>query len=105
MQKEIQSSRYIMISYLVRKIDLDIVEATAAILVGDTVSIPRAESIISFVGGSNGTFVLYGHVSFVQKVYPDDSFLLSETNFDGRRFAQVDSAMNFSYTTKQRVFT
>lgn len=73
---------------------------TAAILVGDTVSIPRAESIISFVGGSNGTFVPYGHVSFVKEVYPDDSFLVSETNVGGRRFSQADSAMNFDYTTK-----
>ena len=89
-----------MISYLVRKIDLDIVEASAAILVGDTVSIPRAESIISFVGGSNGTFVPYGHVSFVKEVYPDDLFLVSETNVGGRRFSQADSAMNFDYTTK-----
>lgn len=31
---------------------------TAAILVGETVSISRDEIIISFVGGSNGTFLL-----------------------------------------------
>jgi peptidase, M23 family len=31
---------------------------TAAILVGETVSISRDEIIISFVGGSNGTFFL-----------------------------------------------
>lgn len=61
--------------------------------------------IISLVGDNHGTFVTYGHVSFVKEVYPDDSFLLSETNVDGRRFSQVDSAMNFAYTTKQRVFT
>lgn len=80
--------------------DLDIVEATATILDGDTVSIPRAESIIYFVGGSNGTFVPYGHVSFVKEVYPDDSFLISEMNVDGRRFSHADSAMNFVYKTK-----
>ncbi|MBT0907083.1 hypothetical protein KJR24_02830 [Streptococcus parasanguinis] len=79
--------------------------AITAILGGETGSIPRAEVIISLVGDNHGTFVTYGHVSFVKEVYPDDSFLLSETNVDGRRFSQVDSAMNFAYTTKQRVFT
>ena len=56
--------------------------ATAAILGGETGSIPRAEVIISFVDDSHGTFVPYGHVSFVKEVYPDDSFLVSETNED-----------------------
>lgn len=72
---------------------------------GETGSIPRAKVIISFVGDSHETFVPYGHVSFVKEVYPDDSFLVSETNVDGRRFSQADSAMSFSYTTKRRVFT
>ena len=50
--------------------------ATAAILGGETGSIPRAEVIISFVGGSHGTFDPYCHVSFVKEVYPDNSFLV-----------------------------
>ena len=79
--------------------------AIAAILGSETGSIPRAEVIISFVDDSHETFVPYGHVSFVKEVYPDDSFLVSETNVDGRRFSQADSAMNFAYTTKRRVFT
>lgn len=41
--------------------------AITAILGGETGSIPRAEVIISFFGGSNGTFVPYGHVSFVKE--------------------------------------
>ena len=50
--------------------------ATAAILGGETGSIPRAEVIISFVGGSHGTFDSYSHVSFVKEVYLDISFLV-----------------------------
>lgn len=46
--------------------------ATAAILGGETGSIPRAEVIISFVGDNHRTFVTYGHVFFVKEVYPDD---------------------------------
>ena len=61
---------------------------------------PRAEVIITFFGGSNGTFVPYGHVSFVKEVYPNDLFLASEMNVDGRPFSQPDNAMNFTYTTK-----
>lgn len=79
--------------------------AIAAILGGETGSIPRAEVIISFFGDSHRTFVTYGHVSFVKEVYPENSFLVSETNVDGRRFSQADSTMSFAYTTKQRVFT
>lgn len=45
--------------------------ATAASLGGETGSTPRAGAIISFVGGSHGTLAPYGHVSFVEKVYPD----------------------------------
>lgn len=81
--------------------------ATAASLGGETGSTPRAGAIISFVGGSHGTLAPYGHVSFVEKVYPDGSFLVSETNVNGnqnyytfRRFSQADSAMSFAYTTK-----
>lgn len=80
--------------------------ATAASLGGETGSTPRAGAIISFVGGSHGTLAPYGHVSFVEKVYPDGSFLVSETNVNGnpnytfRRFLQADSAMSFAYTTK-----
>lgn len=79
---------------------------TAASLGGETGSTPRAGAIISFVGGSHGTLAPYGHVSFVEKVYPDGSFLVSETNVNGnpnytfRRFSQADSAMSFAYTTK-----
>ena len=50
--------------------------AITAILGGETGSIPRAEVIISFVGGSHGTFDPYCHVSFVKEVYPDNSFLV-----------------------------
>ena len=50
--------------------------ATAAILGGETGSIPRAEVIISFVGDSHGTFDPYCHVSFVKEVYSDNSFLV-----------------------------
>lgn len=46
--------------------------AITAILGGETGSIPRVEVIISFVGDNHGTFVTYGHVSFVKEVYPDD---------------------------------
>lgn len=74
--------------------------AITAILGGETGSIPRVEVIISFVGDNHRTFVTYGHVSFVKEVYPDDLFLASEMNVDGRPFSQPDNAMNFTYTTK-----
>ncbi|MBM7642044.1 phage tail tip lysozyme [Streptococcus loxodontisalivarius] len=79
---------------------------TAARLGGETGSVPKEGAIISFAGGSHGTFAQYGHVSFVEKVYPDGSFLVSETNYNGnpnytfRKISSADSAMSFAYTTK-----
>lgn len=43
---------------------------TAARLGGETGKLPKAGAIISFAGGQ------YGHVGFVEKVYPDGSFLI-----------------------------
>lgn len=80
--------------------------ATASSLGGETGSIPRAGAIVSFVGGSHGTPADYGHVAFVEKVYDDGSFLVSETNYGGnpnytfRKISQADSAISFAYTTK-----
>lgn len=79
---------------------------SAASLGGETGTIPRAGAIISFQGGTHGTPVPYGHVSFVEKVYPDGSFLISETNFNGnpnytfRKLSGVDAGISFAYTTK-----
>lgn len=79
---------------------------TASRLGGETGSVPEEGAIISFAGGSHGTFAQYGHVSFVEKVYPDGSFLVSETNYNGnpnytfRKISSTDSAMSFAYTTK-----
>lgn len=79
---------------------------SATSLGGETGSIPKEGSIISFAGGSHGTWAEYGHVAFVEKVYPDGSFLISETNVNGnpnytfRRIAGVDSSMSFAYTVK-----
>ncbi|MGZ7246580.1 CHAP domain-containing protein, partial [Streptococcus pyogenes] len=48
----------------------------------------------------------YGHVAFVEKVYPDGSFLISETNYNGnpnytfRKLSGVDGTISFAYTTK-----
>lgn len=55
--------------------------ATASSLGGETGSTPRAGAIVSFVGGTHGTPASYGHVAFVEKVYDDGSFLVSETNY------------------------
>lgn len=80
--------------------------ASAAALGGETGSTPRAGAIISFSGGSHGTPIPYGHVAFVEKVYPDGSFLISETNVNGnpnytfRKISGVDVAMSFAYTMK-----
>lgn len=80
--------------------------ATAARLGGKTGSTPKEGAIISFVGGSHGTLVAYGHVAFVEKVYPDGSFLISETNYNNnpnytfRKLSGVDSTISFAYTTK-----
>ena len=80
--------------------------ATASSLGGETGSIPKAGAIVSFVGGTHGTPADYGHVAFVEKVYDDGSFLVSETNYGGnpnytfRKISQADSAISFAYTTK-----
>jgi len=80
--------------------------ATASSLGGETGSTPRAGAIVSFVGGTHGTPAIYGHVAFVEKVYDDGSFLVSETNYGGnpnytfRKISQADSAISFAYTTK-----
>lgn len=80
--------------------------ATASSLGGETDSTPRAGAIVSFAGGTHGTPADYGHVAFVEKVYDDGSFLVSETNYGGnpnytfRKISQVDSAISFAYTTK-----
>lgn len=80
--------------------------ATASSLGGETGSIPRSGAIVSFVGGTHGTPADYGHVAFVEKVYDDGSFLVSETNYGGnpnytfRKISQADSAISFAYTVK-----
>lgn len=80
--------------------------ATASSLGGETGSTPRAGAIVSFVGGTHGTPADYGHVAFVEKVYDDGSFLVSETNYGGnpnytfRKISQADSAISFAYTVK-----
>lgn len=80
--------------------------ATASSLGGETGSTPRAGAIVSFVGGTHGTPAIYGHVAFVEKVYDDGSFLVSETNYGGnpnytfRKISHADSAISFAYTTK-----
>ena len=72
----------------------------------ETGSTPRAGAIVSFVGGTHGTPAIYGHVAFVEKVYDDGSFLVSETNYGGnpnytfRKISQADSAISFAYTMK-----
>lgn len=73
---------------------------TAARLGGETGKLPKAGAIISFSGGQ------YGHVGFVEKVYPDGSFLISETNYNGnpnytfRKLSGVDGTISFAYTMK-----
>jgi hypothetical protein len=79
---------------------------TATSLGGETGTTPKAGAIISFAGGAHGTPTAYGHVAFIEKVYPDGSFLISETNYNGnpnytfRKLLGVDSTMSFAYTTK-----
>ncbi|WP_430466178.1 CHAP domain-containing protein [Streptococcus salivarius] len=79
---------------------------TAASLGGETGTSPQAGDIISFAGGGHGTPAEYGHVAFVEKLYPNGSFLISETNYNGnpnytfRKLSGVDSNLNFAYTTK-----
>lgn len=73
---------------------------TAASLGGETGITPKAGAIVSCAGGQ------YGHVAFIEKVYPDGSFLISETNYNGnpnytfRKLSGVDSTISFAYTTK-----
>ena len=79
---------------------------TAASLGGERGTSPQAGAIISFAGGGHGTPAEYGHVAFVEKLYPNGSFLISETNYNGnpnytfRKLSGVDSNLNFAYTTK-----
>lgn len=67
---------------------------------------PQAGDIISFAGGGHGTPAEYGLVAFVEKLYPNGSFLISETNYNGnpndtfRKLSGVDSNLSFAYTTK-----
>lgn len=69
---------------------------------------PQAGAIISFAGGGHGTPAEYGHVAFVEKLYPNGSFLISETNYNGnpnytfRKLSGVDSNLSFAYTTKSK---
>lgn len=80
--------------------------ATAARLGGETGKLPKAGAIISFAGGGHRSPTEYGHVAFVEKVYPDGSFLISETNYNGnpnytfRKLSGVDGTISFAYTTK-----
>ncbi|MCC9872412.1 CHAP domain-containing protein [Streptococcus agalactiae] len=80
--------------------------ATAARLGGETGKQPKAGAIISFAGGGHGSPTEYGHVAFVEKVYPDGSFLISETNYNNnpnytfRKLSGVDGTISFAYTTK-----
>ena len=82
---------------------LDLGNTTSAKETGST---PKAGAIISFAGDSHGTPAKYGHVAFVEKIYPDESFLISETNVNGnsnytfRKLSGVDSSMSLAYTTK-----
>ncbi|WP_431355026.1 CHAP domain-containing protein [Streptococcus viridans] len=79
---------------------------TATSLGGESGTSPQAGAILSFAGGGHGTPTEYGHVAFVEKVYPDGSFLISETNYNGnpnytfRKLSVVDSSLSFAYTTK-----
>lgn len=79
---------------------------TAASLGGEIGTRPQEGAILSFAGGGHGTPTEYGHVAFVEKVYPDGSFLISETNYNGnpnytfRKLSGVDSSLSFAYTTK-----
>lgn len=79
---------------------------TAASLGGETGTSPQAGAIISFAGGGHGTPAEYGHVAFVEKLYPNGSFLISETNYNGnpnytfRKLSGVDSNLSFAYATK-----
>lgn len=79
--------------------------ATASRLGGDIGKLPKVGAIISFAGGGRSP-TEYGHIAFVEKVYPDGSFLISETNYNGnpnytfRKLSGVDGTISFAYTTK-----
>lgn len=79
---------------------------TAAALGGETGRVPKDGAIVSFEFGDP-----WGHVAFVEKVYPDGSFLISEANYNGsaynptgkitfRTISGADASMTFAYTTK-----
>ncbi|HEM9563666.1 hypothetical protein SUC37_00775 [Streptococcus agalactiae] len=57
-------------------------------------------------GGSHGTWAEYRHVAFVEKVYSDGSFLISETNVNNnpnytfRKISGPEAAMSLAYTIK-----
>lgn len=44
---------------------------------------PVAGAVCSTTGGFDGTFPMYGHVSYVEYVNPDGTFLISECNYNG----------------------
>lgn len=45
-------------------------------------STPTKGAVISTLGGADGTLAMYGHVSIVEYVNPDGSFLMSECNYN-----------------------
>ena len=79
---------------------------TAARLDGETDTVPKEGTILSFLESSYGSYIGYGDVAFVEKVYPDGSFFISETNINNnpdyifRHITFTDSTMNFAYMTK-----
>nr|WP_231113462.1 CHAP domain-containing protein [Streptococcus dysgalactiae] len=44
---------------------------------------PVAGAVCSTTGGFDGTYAIYGHVSYVEYVNPDGTFLISECNYNG----------------------
>lgn len=75
----------------------------AARLGGETGKLPKAGAIISFAREGHGSPTEYDHVAFVEKVYPDGSFLISETNYNGNpnytfcKLSEVDGSISFTY--------
>ncbi|MEE3699393.1 phage tail tip lysozyme, partial [Streptococcus uberis] len=47
-----------------------------------TSSLPKEGAVVSTLGGFDGTLAIYGHVSIVEVVNPDGSFLMSECNYN-----------------------
>ena len=43
---------------------------------------PKEGAVVSTLGGFDGTMAMYGHVSIVEVVNPDGSFLMSECNYN-----------------------